>query len=71
MKIKKRKTIVINNNRKIDYQQIQFLQLFLAGRVKIVPRRVTGITVQQQKKVVKAIKRARILAFLGFVLSDK
>lgn len=71
MAIKKSKKITINNDNKIDYKKDEFLKLFLTEQLKIIPRRVTGVTVQQQKKLTKAIKRARILAFIGFVLSDK
>jgi small subunit ribosomal protein S18 len=71
MGIRKRKVFNINNNQKLDYKEVDFLRRFLTKQVKILPRRITGITVQQQKKLSKAIKRARILAFIGFVLSDK
>ena len=37
---------------------------------KILPRRITGVTVQQQKKIAKAVKRARILSLLPFVASN-
>lgn len=68
---KKRKLSPININQKIDYKDINLLSLFLTEQGKILPRRATGITVQQQRKLAKAIKRARILALLPFVASNK
>ena len=37
---------------------------------KILPRRSTGLTSKQQKKLTKAIKQARILALLPFLNKD-
>lgn len=54
-------------NQKIDYKDIDLLKLFITEQGKILPRRATGETVQQQRKLAKAIKRARILALLPFV----
>jgi small subunit ribosomal protein S18 len=45
--------------------------LFITEQGKILPRRATGITVQQQRKIAKAIKRARILSLLPFVVSNE
>ena len=54
-------------NQKIDYKDIDLLKLFITEQGKILPRRATGVTVQQQRKLAKAIKRARILSLLPFV----
>jgi len=64
---KKQKTSPISMNQKIDYKDIDLLSLFLTEQGKILPRRATGVTVQQQRKLTKAIKRARIIALLPFV----
>jgi small subunit ribosomal protein S18 len=53
--------------KKFDYKNIDLLNLFLTEQGKIMPRRATGVTVQQQRKLAKAIKRARILSLLPFV----
>ena len=37
---------------------------------KILPRRATGVTVQQQRQIAKAIKRARSLSLLPFVAQN-
>ena len=70
MVTQKQKLSVISINQKIDYKDIDLLTLFITDQGKILPRRVTGVTVQQQRKLSKAIKRARILSLLPFVASN-
>ena len=60
----------ISFNQKIDYKDTELLTLFVTDQGKILPRRATGVTIQQQRKLAKAIKRARILAFSPFVASN-
>lgn len=67
---RKQKVSPIGLNQKIDYKDIKLLSLFITDQGKILPRRATGVTVQQQRKLSKAIKRARILSLLPFVASD-
>ena len=61
---------LINLNQKIDYKDIDFLNLFISEQGKILPRRVTGVTIQQQRKLARAIKRGRILALFPFIASN-
>jgi small subunit ribosomal protein S18 len=56
---------------KIDYKDVDLLKIFVTEQGKILPRRATGITVQQQRRLAKAVKRARILALLPFVTSNQ
>ncbi len=56
-----------NNIRYIDYKDPDFLKRFLNEQGKILPRRITGTSVKYQRKVSKAIKRARHLALLPYV----
>jgi small subunit ribosomal protein S18 len=51
----------------IDYKDIDLLKKFITERGKILPRRLTGLTAQQQRDLTNAVKRARILALLPFV----
>jgi small subunit ribosomal protein S18 len=67
---KKQKASPIGINQKIDYKDIDLLALFVTEQGKILPRRATGVTVQQQRKLAKAIKRARILSLFPFVTSN-
>ena len=60
----------IDLDHKIDYKDVDLLKNFITEQGKILPRRATGVTVQQQRKITKAIKRARILSLLPFVSSN-
>jgi small subunit ribosomal protein S18 len=66
----KQKISPIGLNQKIGYKDIDLLTLFVTDQGKILPRRATGVTVQQQRKLSKAIKRARVLSLFPFVASD-
>ena len=48
----------------LTYKDIKILTNYLSEQGKILPRRVTGLTSKQQKKVTKLIKTARIAALL-------
>jgi small subunit ribosomal protein S18 len=71
MLAQKQKLALIGLDQKINYKDIDLLKLFITEQGKILPRRATGITVQQQRKIAKAIKRARILSLLPFVVSNE
>lgn len=51
----------------IDYKDVDLLKKFITERGKILPRRLTGLTAQQQRDLTTAVKRARIVALLPFV----
>ena len=69
--LKQKQTVSpISLNQKIDYKKINLLKLFITEQGKILPRRATGVTVQQQRQLAKAIKRARTLSLLPFVGSN-
>ena len=51
----------------IDYKDVDLLKKFITERVKILPRRLTGLTAKQQRDLTNAVKRARIVALLPFV----
>ena len=44
----------------IDYKDADFLLKFVNEQGKILPRRLTGTSIKYQRKVGKAIKRARL-----------
>nr|YP_009514503.1 ribosomal protein S18 [Lygodium microphyllum]AXG76100.1 ribosomal protein S18 [Lygodium microphyllum] len=50
----------------IDYKNISLLRRFVSEQGKILSRRINRLTPKQQRLVVVAIKRARILALLPF-----
>ena len=55
----------------LTYKDIKILTNYLSEQGKILPRRVTGLTSKQQKKVTKLIKTARIAALLPFVIGKE
>jgi small subunit ribosomal protein S18 len=50
----------------IDYKDERFLRRFVTDRGKIVPRRHSGNCALHQRRLTKAIKRARHIALLPF-----
>jgi small subunit ribosomal protein S18 len=52
----------------IDYKQYDMLGRYLTDRGKIRPRRQTGTCAKHQRQLAMAIKRARHLALLPFVV---
>ena len=52
----------------LSYKDIKILTNYISEQGKILPRRNTGLTSKQQKKVTKLIKTARIAALLPFVI---
>lgn len=52
----------------IDYKDADFLLQFVNDQGKLLPRRITGNSLKYQRKVSTAVKRARHLALLPFVI---
>ena len=69
VEIKKKKYCRFKKNKIkfIDYKDGEFLKKFLNEQGKILPRRITGTSLKYQRKVSKAVKRARHLALLPYV----
>ena len=62
--------IAANHIEYIDYKDTELLRRFISERGKILPRRVTGTSAKNQRRLTIAIKRARIMGFLPFVAED-
>ena len=56
---------------RIDYKDTAFLKKFLTKFNRIIPRYYSGTTLQNQKKLAQAVKRARYMALLPYVLDVK
>ena len=56
------------NAPKIDYKDVRLLQHFISERGKIVPSRITAVLAKKQRELARAIKRARYLAILPYVI---
>jgi small subunit ribosomal protein S18 len=53
---------------KIDYKDVKLLQRFISERGKIVPSRITAVSAKKQRELAQAIKRARFLGLLPYVV---
>jgi small subunit ribosomal protein S18 len=53
---------------RIDYKDSETLRRFTTERGKILPRRITGTCARHQRELASAIKRARVIALLPFVV---
>jgi len=56
------------NVKYIDYKNIDILKKYILERGKISPRRITGTCSFHQRRLSTAIKRARILALLPYLV---
>ena len=52
----------------IDYKDTAKLRRYLSERGKILPRRATGTCAMHQRQLTEAIKRARVVALLPYVV---
>ena len=57
-----------DNAPKIDYKDVKLLQRFISERGKIVPSRITAVSAKKQRILAQAIKRARFLGLLPYVI---
>ena len=56
------------NAPRIDYKDVRLLQRYISERGKIVPSRITAVSQKKQRELAKAIKRARFLGLLPYVV---
>ncbi|MDR1952850.1 MAG: 30S ribosomal protein S18 [Elusimicrobiota bacterium] len=54
----------------IDYKNISLLRSFTTESGKVLPGRATGACAKHQRALIKAVKRARILAMLPFLAKN-
>ena len=52
----------------IDYKDVKTLSRYVSERGKIVPSRITAVSAKKQRELAKAIKRARNIALLPFIV---
>jgi len=53
----------------IDYKDTRLLQRYISERGKIVPSRITAVSAKRQRELARAIKRARFLGLLPYVIN--
>ena len=56
------------NAPKIDYKDTRLLQGLMSERGKIVPSRITAVSAKKQRELAKAIKRARHIGLLPYIV---
>ena len=54
---------------KIDFKDVKLLQRYISERGKIVPSRITAVSAKKQRELAQAIKRARFLGLLPYVIA--
>tara|TARA_B100001245_G_scaffold88549_1_gene63844 strand:- start:411 stop:683 length:273 start_codon:yes stop_codon:yes gene_type:complete len=48
----------------LDYKNIKLLKKYISDTGKILPSRITSVSLKKQKELSRSIKRARLLALL-------
>jgi small subunit ribosomal protein S18 len=56
------------NAPKIDYKDARLLGRYMSERGKIVPSRITAVSASKQRELARAIKRARFLGLLPYMV---
>ena len=51
-----------------DFVDIETLNVYLDDQKRILPRRVTELSIRKQRRLTKAVKRARLLGLLPFTV---
>lgn len=67
---KKVSYLTVNKIETVDYKDVPVLRRFINDRGKILSSRQTGNTAKQQRMIAQAIRRARELALLPFVVQE-
>jgi len=52
----------------IDYKDPKLLLRYMSERGKIVPSRITAVSAKKQRELARAIKRARFIGLLPYVM---
>ena len=53
----------------IDYKDVKLLQRYVSEKGKIVPARITAVSAKKQRLLAQAIKRARHLSLLPYIVA--
>jgi small subunit ribosomal protein S18 len=57
-----------NNIKYIDYKDVEILKKFISSNGKIISHKRTGVTAKNQRQLASAIKHARFMGLLPFVV---
>ena len=71
--VRRRKTCPFSgaNAPKIDYKDTKLLSRYISERGKIVPSRITAVSAKKQRELSRAVKRARFMALLPYVVDRR
>ena len=58
----------VNEIKDIEYQDVTTLRRYISSYGKIAPRKRSGVCSKHQRKLANAIKRARVMALLPFIV---
>tara|TARA_B100002049_G_C15883992_1_gene292864 strand:+ start:362 stop:634 length:273 start_codon:yes stop_codon:yes gene_type:complete len=64
MKLLKACPLSGKNAPKVDYKNIKLLKRYISESGRILPSRVTSVSLNKQRELSRSIKRARLLALL-------
>ncbi len=67
--MRRRKKVCIfcaDENKAIDYKDVNLLKRYVSERGKILPRRITGNCAKHQRALTLAVKRARHIALMPY-----
>ena len=67
----KKKSNPLRKGQVIDYKDTATLRKFISERGKIRARRITGVSVQEQRLIARAVKNAREMALLPYAGSGR
>ncbi len=56
-----------NNITHIDYKDVEILKKFLNPHARMISRKRTGVSAKNQRKLARAVKRARFMGLLPYV----
>lgn len=55
---------------KIDWKDTKLLERYISERGKILPSRITAVSVKKQRELSQAIKRARYMALMPYLRNE-
>lgn len=67
---KKLSYLTVNKVYHVDYKDVSILRRFLNEHGKIIPTKISGNTAKQQRMITVAVKRAREMGLLPFVVTE-
>lgn len=57
----------VSDFKHIDYKDVEVLKQFLNPHARLESRRKTGLTARNQRRIARAVKRARYMALLPYI----